>query len=292
MSRASRLPSGLLRMTSLRSWMPLLALLAAAGPVHATPPNAPAVVGQVAHGEKNIAEASLADPTGRYRHFVLGADYEAASLVVRLTDGRTLKLVLPEDEVFEDRIPRLADLDGDGSDEIVLVRTSARQGTSLVVIAQRGGQLAIIAQSPSTGGPHRWLNPAGIADFNGDGRLDVAYVQQPHAVGLLRVFTLSGGALKEIAAFPGVSNHAAGSNQQGMSVIADFDGDRIADLALPSFDRRSLMFISFSGGPHVLKRVPLAEAATTNFKLAQDAGGPAVVVGLPGGRHVTVPYPR
>ena len=33
---------------------------------------------------------------------------------VERPDGRTVKLTLPEDSVFEDRFPRLADIDGDG----------------------------------------------------------------------------------------------------------------------------------------------------------------------------------
>ena len=42
---------------------------------------------RIAHGQKNIAEAWLTEPTGRYRHFVLGAAYEAANLTVRLKDS-------------------------------------------------------------------------------------------------------------------------------------------------------------------------------------------------------------
>ena len=38
---------------------------------------------RVTKGTGTIAEAWLADPTDRYRHFVLGSRYEAASLVVR-----------------------------------------------------------------------------------------------------------------------------------------------------------------------------------------------------------------
>ena len=83
---------------------------------------------RVARGAGTIAEAWLADSTTRYRHFVLGSRYEAASLMVRLRDGKLLRLTLPEDSVFEDRQPRLADLDGDGVDEIVLVRSYLRRG--------------------------------------------------------------------------------------------------------------------------------------------------------------------
>lgn len=267
-------------------------LLASPPPAHAGEAGAPLPGSVVATGTGPIALAWLTDPTGRYDHFVLGARMEAARLVVRTREGHVVSLVLPEDEVFEDRIPRLADLDGDGQDEIVLVRSNRRTGTDLVVIALAGDTLRMVAHSPSTGAPHRWLNPVPIADYNGDGRLDVAYVQQPHVVGLLRVYTLDQGQLKEIATFPGVSNHVAGSAAQGLSVAADFDGDGITDLAVPSRDRRSLVFISFRGTAHQIEQAPLPRPAASNFALAQEKGRPAVDVGLAGGGVVRVPAPH
>jgi FG-GAP-like repeat len=212
---------------------------------------------RIARGSRNVAEAWLADPTTRYRHFVLGSPYEAASLVVLLKDGRTLALRLPKSSVFEDRIPRLADLDGDGRDEIVLVHTYLDRGAALAVIAVRGDQLKIIAETPPTGAPHRWLNPAGIADFDGDGRLDIAYVQMPHVLGRLRVWTLRPEGLKEIATLDDTANHVAGSRQLGLAAVTDFDGDGVADLAIPSRDRRSLRFIAFKGGVRELARKTL-----------------------------------
>ncbi len=97
---------------------------------------------RVAHGTGVIAEAWLADPTTRYRHFVSGSDYEAGSLVVRLKNGSLRKLVLPETSVFEDRQPRLADLDGDGVDEIVLVRSYLDRGAALAVVCRRRREAA------------------------------------------------------------------------------------------------------------------------------------------------------
>lgn len=240
---------------------------------------------RTATGSGTIAEAMLVGPTDRYRHFVLGATVEASGLRLRMRDGRELELTLPRHEVFEDRRPRIVDLDGDGRDEVVLVRSSTMTGSSVVVVGERNGGCAIVAEGPETGAPRRWLNPAGIADFDGDGHLDIAYVQQPHVLGRLKVLTLRDGALVEIAMTDNASNHVAGSPEMGLAAVADFDGDGVPDLAVPSFDRSRLRFLSFKGGVHEIASRPLPAPAVADFTLATVNGKPAVDVALAGGRH-------
>lgn len=245
--------------------------------------------GLVATGTRDIARAWFAEPTPRYDHGILGDKVEAGSLVIETGDGKTQTVRLKDDAVFEDLTPRLADLDGDGHDEIVVVKSYLKQGSALAVIGLRNGKYSIIAETPPLGGPHRWLNPAGIADFNGDGKTDIALVRQPHVVGQLELWTWSDKRLTKSAELGDAANHIAGTRALGMSVVADFNGDDIPDLAVPSLDRRRLRFIAFVPDAHEIGSITLPAKAMTDLRLVEtDKGAPAIAVGLANGTLVLV----
>ncbi len=245
--------------------------------------------GTRARGTRNIIAAWLSGATQRYRHFVLGAEHEAETLVVSTSERRVFQLTLPADSVFEDREPRIVDVDGDGVDEVIVVRSYLRTGSALAIAKIGPSGLTIVAETPPLGAPFRWLNPAGVGDFDGDGRPDIALVVTPHVRGQLQIWTLDGVKLKQTFEIDDVSNHATGSRAVRLSAVADFNGDGVADLAIPSGDRRSLRFLSFKGGQVVeFARIDLPGPAAEDFQVVERDGRPAVVVGLNGGRTVTV----
>ncbi len=153
------------------------------------------------------------DPTTRYPHGVLGDTVEAGTLAVQLPaspDCVTVRLSLPQDEVFEDLAPRLADLDGDGNAEIIVVQSHRARGARLAVYGIEGETLRLRAATPHIGRPNRWLAPVGAADLDGDGATEIAYVDRPHLARILRVWRYRDGALTEIAAASGLTNHRIG----------------------------------------------------------------------------------
>lgn len=245
--------------------------------------------GILVRGTANIAAAWFSEPTTRYRHSPFGSEKHPTAITVSTAEKRIMKFRLPKDSVFEDRTPRLIDIDGDGKEDIVAVRSYDLRGSALAVIGMRGNDLEVIAETPPTGAPFRWLNPAGFADFDGDGRTDIALVTRPHTDGELQIWTLREGALVQLADTDDVSNHVRGSTELGLSAIADFNGDGRADIAIPNQDRRRLRFLTLTKGRiEELGEASLPAPAAESFSVVAIDGRPAVRVGLAGGRTVVV----
>ncbi len=161
-----------------------------------------------AFGGELISEARYEDPTTRYAHAVLGDAIEYGALVLDTTEGRRLKFVLPQERVFEDLEPRVADLDGDGRPEVITIESHRNFGARLAIYGTDG----LIAANEWIGRTNRWLAPIGAADFDGDGTTDIAYVDRPHLAKTIRVFAYKDAALTEVAQIAGYSNHRIGED--------------------------------------------------------------------------------
>ncbi|MCI5076721.1 hypothetical protein [Oricola sp.] len=190
----------------------------------------------------DIRNAWYGQPTDRYAHGVLGDAIEGGSLVAVTADGKKSEFVLPEDQVFEDITPRIYDLDGDGTNEIITIRSSQAGGSALVLYGIRAGELMELGASSENGQGKRWLSVAGVVD-DGEGPATVYAVRTPHIGGRLFSLTYENGTVTEENDIAGnVSNHVIGSRELGMSAVGDFDGDGASDLVLPSQDRMRLRF--------------------------------------------------
>jgi hypothetical protein len=123
----------------------------------------------------------------------------------------------PNGGVFEDIAPRIADVDKGGRAELITVSSHPDLGARLEVWGYPNGvgdgadyALQLIAASPYIGTRHRWLAPAGIADFDGDGRVEIAYVDRPHLARELVFVRLEGDQLVETLRLTGLTNHRIG----------------------------------------------------------------------------------
>jgi hypothetical protein len=165
---------------------------------------------------QTVASAAYADPVSHYGHDVFGPGAEFASLIVTLDDGRTMRATFPAGGmIFEDSTPRLWDLDRDGAPEIVVIETDPALGARLSVWGVVDGALVWRAATPHIGQPNRWLAPLGAADLDGDGHVEIAYIDRPHLARILRIWRWRDGALTDIAAAEGHTNHRLGAPEIG-----------------------------------------------------------------------------
>ena len=180
-------------------------------------------------GAETIVAADYTDPTERYPHGILGDKIEHAGLRVTLSDGRTLSAVWSEKIVFEDTAPRLVDLDGDGAPEVIVVESHEDKGARLAIWGlDAEDRLVQKAFAPFIGNAFRWLAVAGAADMDGDGHIEIAYVDRPHLAKQLKVWSYvpqgEGAAnLALVATKDGLTNHQIGETDigGGMRICAD-----------------------------------------------------------------------
>lgn len=233
-------------------------------------------------GRREIREAWLIQPTTRYVNGVLGDTVEASALRVTLANGTMIVERAPGGSVFEDLEPRIADIDGDGREDVLVIRSTANEGASVVayglaVNAQGRTILRELAATNPLGKPKAWLNPIGVADFDGDGRPELAVVEYPYTDGVLSFWRLQNGQFINAGRQNGFSNHKMGSTQMGMAVIRDLDGDGIQDLIVPSFDRKTLRLITFKEGRvREIAQLPLKSPVKADLLWVKDG----VMVGL------------
>lgn len=201
---------------------------------------------------QTILEAGYTAPTTRYAHGVLGDAVEWGALRLTLDDGRHRTMTLPDTLVFEDVAPRLADLDGDGAPEVIVVESSLTHGAQLAIYGPDGR----ITATPHIGERNRWLAPIGAADMDGDGQLEIAYIDRPHIAKALRLWRYHDGQLTEVATAPNLTNHKIGWDHipGGIRVCGDSP-----DIITANGDWSRIMATRISGGG--LTSRPIADYA-------------------------------
>lgn len=132
-----------------------------------------------------------------------------------------------------------------------MVESHQTQGARLALYNADG----LIAATPYIGQRFRWLAPVAIADLDGDGLVELAYVDRPHLAKTLRVWRFEGGKLSQIASMPDLTNHRIGERDIAGGLRSCASGP---EMILASGNWRDLVAVAFDGktlarrsiGPH------------------------------------------
>lgn len=173
---------------------------------------------------QGVCYSDQGGPVG-YDHAILGDTPEWREVTYQ---GKIFRF---DTGFIEDIAPHIADVNGDGLPEAIVIHSDFDLGARLVVLSLP--DLNMIASTPHIGAYHRWMAVAGFGDFDSDGRTEIAYVDRPHLARELVFLRLEGNQLREVARAPGFSNHRIGDSAIQSAVRNCGSGDA---LILPSAD--------------------------------------------------------
>jgi hypothetical protein len=223
--------------------------------------------------------------TDRYRHGALGDDIEGSRLVVvdAAAERVAVDAELDPPMVFEGLSPLVADLDGDGADELVTTVADATNGARIRVYDAAGDELA----TGPVYGPG-WRHQLCVAPFGPDGRPELAVVRKPHVDQVVEFYRLVDGELTVTATLSGYASHTYGSRILDGGLAADLDADGRSELLVPTADRRALAAVRRTGGgPTAAWSLSLGGSLVTNVAgTLLDDGRVAVGAGTPDGVRV------
>lgn len=214
-------------------------------------PDARITVGSV-DGTTPVQAVVLSEGTDRYRHGVLGDKVEATSVTVIDVAANALavrsRYVVKPPAVIEDLIAMLAPIGEGTRAALVMVKSVARQGSSVLVLGWREGALDVLAEGPALGQSNRWVHVIAAADVTGDRVPALIAVNAPHVAGVLVAYERRAASLVPVAKALGYASHALGSRNEDQAVLADLSGTGRPEVILPRQSRDVLAGLELSNG--------------------------------------------
>lgn len=226
--------------------------------------------------------------TDRLAHGALGDTIEATQLVIVRpsddtadggsvpADARRVVVDLTDDPsgaVFEGLSPLIADVDGDGTDDVVATISDGDVGARLVVFDLDG---ELLAESDPIGSRNRWRHQIAVAPTGPNGSTEIVEVQTPHIGGLLQFHARDGDELALQYQIGTYRSHVLASRNLDGAAVFDADGDGDLDVVIPTQDRDELALvpvIADDAGPD--QRIDLGgRTVSSNLALAPAQTGP------------------
>ncbi|MCQ3812058.1 MAG: hypothetical protein KTV68_16055 [Acidimicrobiia bacterium] len=179
----------------------------------------------------------LAEPTDRYPHSALGDNLEATAVAVVTVGVNEVEMVYrSENDVIESIAPLLADVDGDGIDDVALTVSNDRE--AWIVVASSGG--GVVAISDPVDRLLGWRQLVAVGPLGPGGEFEIAEVLYPDANGSIRFLSLAGDDLNVVATRTGYRSHEFGSRNLEQVLAADVDRDGRIEVIIPTLDRQNI----------------------------------------------------
>ncbi len=205
--------------------------------------------------------AWIGEPTNRYAHAVLGDDLEGGALVIE-HGGARVTVTLTE-TVIEGTAPLLADLDGDGTDEVIVTESNADEGASLVAYRLDG---SVLARSTAIGTGNRWRHQIAVAPTGIDGEMELIDVQTPHIGGIVQFHRLDEERLVTAIGVSPYRSHVLGSPNLDLALVVDADGDNTLEVVVPTQGLGSIAVLErIDGAVRLDAEIGLPAGLTSNI---------------------------
>lgn len=235
----------------------------------------------------------------RYVHAIMGDDLEGRALmVIDLADNTISRTVeLEGDEVFESLMPIWADVDEDGTEDLITTVSAGGEGAQIRVYGANDGSL--LASGPAIGSSNRWRHQLAWGAFGPNGENELVEVLTPHIGGVVGFYQYDGvDRLEIVARRSGFTSHVIGSRNLDMAVAGDFNGDGLPEIVLPSQDRTRIAGLQHTAGGEISEMwsLPVDGIIETNLSAVQFSDGTlglaAGVIRRDGTGHLQVWLPR
>jgi hypothetical protein len=225
----------------------------------------------------------LVAATDQYDHAILGDPFEAKAFEVlnRCTGERTRTTVASED-VIEGISAMLADIDGDGSKEVLVTISNDNVGSRMSAFTFEGD---LVAESVPIGQGGRWQTQLAVAPIGPNGESEVVDIWKPHANGVAEFLQLEGNTLVRVADLAGFTNHVIRTQNLDKGLVADADTDGRLDVVVLTLENTEIAVLSrVEDQVETVALVALGSLATSNIAAAeQETGAISFAVGTEAG---------